>query len=222
MARARPFPTLGPPDRLGRRGMFIGEIHNEMIHMQRLLMTWSVLSAHIDVMFVEHLDSGEIPPTSSVAAAREALARASGVPPAIWAKWRKEGKREDHPPTIHHMMPDHLLRLAQAAKRTGTPLRGIDVMKKIHTESHGTWTANRVGGLLHTTWDRVLTDNLHQIFGTTAGKRYAILGGIVHGTLLQEYIPELITYALDKGLQFREYDDCEIDAQGLPMAIWAF
>lgn len=215
---ASPFPTLGPPDRLGRRGMFIGEFHDDMRDMQRLLMTWPVLCRQIDVLFLEQFDAGEIPPATSIDAMREAFARYTDVPAAAWARFRRE---KWSPDGVNYMMPDHTLRLAQMAKRTGTPLRGIDVMKKLDGQSLDEWIATRRGDLMHQTLEQALTANLHQLFGTTAGKRYAIYGGMMHGPLLRRHIPELVLYALDHRLQYHEYDECRVSSDGQMRIVWA-
>lgn len=206
-----PFPTLGAPDRLGRRGMFIGEVHEDMEHMQRLLHAWPILHTHIDVMFLEQFDAGHIPPTSSLEDMRGAIAQSTGWPAHIWQSWKEDPARYsrvyERVIPSNYMLPDHMLRLAQAAKRTGTPLRGINVIKEPEHFEH------RKRQLFHELWERAITENLNQLFGTTVGKRYAVFGGALHGPLLKKCIPQLITYTL-KDMQYREYDTVGYNAHG--------
>lgn len=201
------FPMVGMPDVHGIRGMFIGEEHGEPMYLTRFLMCLRTLSSHIDVLFLEMYDAGQVAPTSSLAAVQRAIGREIEYSYG----WEPE--------------PKHYLRLAQQAKILGLPVRGIDVPGAFESDTLTTEEedALRDSSLFHDVWRQALVLQMRQIFGPgLAGKRYAIYGGAAHGPRLKEFLPQIVCYTLHpRDLSFREYVSIKDSGGDRPDITWA-
>ena len=61
------FPAVGPADIHGIRGLYLGEVHDDLRHIARLWQCLHVLALQVDVLFLELYDAGPVPPASSLA-----------------------------------------------------------------------------------------------------------------------------------------------------------
>jgi hypothetical protein len=143
------FPMVGMPDVHGIRGMFIGEEHHEPMYLTRFLMCLRTLSSHIDVLFLEMYNAGQVAPTSSLAAVQRAIGRTIEYS----FGWEPD--------------PRHYLRLAQEAKILGLPVRGIDVPEAFESDTltKDEEDALRDSSLFHDIWREALILQMRQIFG---------------------------------------------------------
>jgi len=198
---AMPFPTLGAYDAWGHRGMFIGEVHSgkapdPQATIVRMLELWPIITANVDVLFLEAFDAGATPDTSSQKAVLSDLARTTGVKAWEW----EAGGRAWVAPAYRSM--------GALAKRTNTPLIGVDLYP------HPWWTRHtynptyrrmlvqfRMEPALHQAWATVIRQELER----TNKSRFAVLGGTGHGPELAKAMPGLVLYALDDQGEFKQY-----------------